>query len=403
MIIELHGGQFRNQGAHKMLLCTINELGERIPNARFVADACVGSSEDLSGAGMETLLGSRGWMGGRFYALRFSAQRILAHAPSIMLRGNQNRVSLAACDALIDLAGFAYTDQWGAKPIADFSRLASYYSQREKPVILLPQALGPFEDPATQSAFSRIAASADLIYARDNISLRYATVAASAKANIRLCPDMTLPVGVKFGKPTIEKPIIIVPNMRVVDRGGAAPDAYLNILHRTIMAVGELGAVKILIHDLGGDDEKLARRLQRRLGKPVEIITVDDPWALKGEIAQASLLVGSRYHALVAALSCGVPTLAVGWSHKYSELMDEFECGDCLFAADSDGLALSQRALFLLDEANNHDQRDRLRKIAQEKKLMVSKMWDDVADILQRRVARSEGNAPHRALKSSSD
>lgn len=42
----------------------------------------------------------------------------------------------------------------------------------------------------------------------------------------------------------------------------------------------------------------------------------------KNSIASCDLVVSSRYHACVAALSAGVPVLTVGWHYKYSELTE---------------------------------------------------------------------------------
>jgi polysaccharide pyruvyl transferase WcaK-like protein len=36
----------------------------------------------------------------------------------------------------------------------------------------------------------------------------------------------------------------------------------------------------------------------------------------------------SRFHAMVAALSSGIPVLVIGWSHKYLEVMERFGQGD---------------------------------------------------------------------------
>jgi colanic acid/amylovoran biosynthesis protein len=45
---------------------------------------------------------------------------------------------------------------------------------------------------------------------------------------------------------------------------------------------------------------------------------------LKAMIGQCDLVVGSRFHSLVAALSQGVPSVALGWAHKYVELLGDF-------------------------------------------------------------------------------
>lgn len=42
-------------------------------------------------------------------------------------------------------------------------------------------------------------------------------------------------------------------------------------------------------------------------------------------IEKVSLVVTSRFHAMIAALSVEVPPLVIGWSHKYEEVMTKFE------------------------------------------------------------------------------
>ena len=42
-------------------------------------------------------------------------------------------------------------------------------------------------------------------------------------------------------------------------------------------------------------------------------------------IAQCETVIVSRFHAMVMALSVGIPPIVVGWSHKYVEVMKQFE------------------------------------------------------------------------------
>ena len=52
------------------------------------------------------------------------------------------------------------------------------------------------------------------------------------------------------------------------------------------------------------------------------------PSELKGIIGCCDLFIGSRMHANIAALSMSVPTITIGWSHKYHGIMASFglEC-----------------------------------------------------------------------------
>ena len=53
--------------------------------------------------------------------------------------------------------------------------------------------------------------------------------------------------------------------------------------------------------------------------------------ALKSFMARADAVVTFRFHGLVAALSLGKPVMAVGWGHKYEEIMAAFGLWDWTF------------------------------------------------------------------------
>ena len=63
------------------------------------------------------------------------------------------------------------------------------------------------------------------------------------------------------------------------------------------------------------------------------VVNIDCPLQIKAAIAQSKLVIGSRYHALVSALSSDVPVLCLGWSHKYAELMNSFGQEKYMFEA----------------------------------------------------------------------
>jgi colanic acid/amylovoran biosynthesis protein len=41
------------------------------------------------------------------------------------------------------------------------------------------------------------------------------------------------------------------------------------------------------------------------------------------------MLITSRFHAMISALSTGTPVLVVGWSHKYDEVLAEMKLEGC--------------------------------------------------------------------------
>jgi polysaccharide pyruvyl transferase WcaK-like protein len=90
----------------------------------------------------------------------------------------------------------------------------------------------------------------------------------------------------------------------------------------------------LIPHSLGtgsskNNDLDLCRRILRRLpGSQGHMIEpVEDARILRAAIGLADAFVGCRFHAVVAALSMGVPALVVGWSHKYREMTEMLQPG----------------------------------------------------------------------------
>jgi colanic acid/amylovoran biosynthesis protein len=72
--------------------------------------------------------------------------------------------------------------------------------------------------------------------------------------------------------------------------------------------------------------------VQKFSGLSLDIVEEKDPVHIKGIIGSCHLVVGSRFHALVSALSQGVPAVATSWSHKYERLYEEYECQELLIS-----------------------------------------------------------------------
>jgi polysaccharide pyruvyl transferase WcaK-like protein len=73
------------------------------------------------------------------------------------------------------------------------------------------------------------------------------------------------------------------------------------------------------------NDIPLVRDIHGRVGSSRCVLIDDDlsPGTLRALIEGSSLLVTSRFHALISSLCVGTPPLVVGWSHKYEEVMNE--------------------------------------------------------------------------------
>ena len=128
-------------------------------------------------------------------------------------------------------------------------------------------------------------------------------------------------------------------------RHWTATEPYLDILARFCqLAVRQWRASVILFpNEINRPGERndttvaLHIKERARLGDRLRIFPAEQFTAgeQKAAIGNCSLLVASRYHSVVAALSSGVPTVVVGWHHKYRELLEHYgQAQFCLSASD---------------------------------------------------------------------
>jgi polysaccharide pyruvyl transferase WcaK-like protein len=72
------------------------------------------------------------------------------------------------------------------------ARKFEYWSAAGVPVVLLPQALGPFKDPETRSSARRALKAVSLVWARDSTSYDSVVNLLGDDASVGIAPDMTI-------------------------------------------------------------------------------------------------------------------------------------------------------------------------------------------------------------------
>jgi polysaccharide pyruvyl transferase WcaK-like protein len=393
--IEIHGAGFQNKGAELMLRAAVHRLRDRLPGIEIAIDPSYGSFDQRAALGLRQMYPTRTHVGTRGFRKSLGSQKIFSRlAATRLLDGPVNSqlgrygcVSLWQSQALVDIAGFAYSDEWGIRPTQDFSRLAAVYAERNKPVILMPQAFGPFDKMETKAAFRKIIDSASLIFARDRQSFEHVQSLVPGTEKVFLAPDITLffPENDSVKKPGSDY-VSIVPNIRMVDknkRGWAEKyESYLILVIEEILRKGL--RVKIIVHDISGQDIQLTESIAARVNSPkLSIFESDNPLVLKEEIGNSRLLVGSRYHSLVAAFSQSVPSIGLGWSHKYDMLFEDFDCKDLLISSDLPAETVIERVVHILEDDVNSHYRELISRRLGELRRQNEDMWNQVTQILR--------------------
>ncbi|WP_159502493.1 polysaccharide pyruvyl transferase family protein [Microbacterium sp. 18062] len=363
MTVDVRGTNGSNMGAQLMLRAIVEKLS---PQFR------------LSAPPQMTAFDTRARLGLRQTLLWNQFPRISkALGPAIpkFVQREFGLVDHRGVTGVVDASGFAYSDSFTRRRIRREAIFDAAWKSSGVPIVLLPQAFGPFEDQAKREWSRRVLNSASVVFARDRISLEYAQSLRVA-ADVRLCPDFTVPLAApKIPSVSSEQFLAIVPNTKLVTTGKISEDSYAKLLIGYADAARKNGInALVIVHDAG--DAAIAERIASMA--QMGVFRSDDPLVLKAALSQAEMVVSSRFHAIVSALSGSVPTLALGWSHKYSELMHDFHVDNWVAGLDEE----PEDALTRLSARPRDQIVDDLKQAKSEISAAVDSMWRLTIDTL---------------------
>lgn len=348
MIIEIRKAGFVNKGAELMLHAALQKLKTRYPDATYVMAPTPKKAEQPFRKLVQLGFYPKAWLWR--YGIQWGGLANFAPRP---LREMYGVVLDREVDVVIDAAGFAYSDQWGESPCAELAQSTRRWKKNGTRVILLPQALGPFESEKNQAAMKTVVKNTDLIFPRERISYEHLTKLVGEQPKIRQSPDFTnLVTGVvPPGFDAEQNRFCIVPNCRMLDKTDQQTrEAYLPFLVACTRYLLKKNAKPfVLVHE-GKDDQRLAEQLSAAVGG-IPIIQESGALAIKGILGACSGTLGSRFHGLVSALSQGVPALATGWSHKYQMLFEDYGFPDGLVEVTTDEAQIERKIDLVTDDA----------------------------------------------------
>lgn len=350
LLIEIKGVQFRNKGAYLMLLACLQGLKSLSatelvlspgPNLPYRERALLGAWQKLSfrRKGLDFT--------GLFGKLPAALRRVLRRYGIVTERD---------VDVILEASGFAYGDQWPLQFLQNTAKEVKRFSEAGKPFIFMPQAFGPFTSHESQEAVRTIVQHAALVYVRDPVSLEHIQrCVGTLPASVRLTPDFT--IGLKgHSSDTFTPPdspfAALIPNSKVVSKFNHANAEqertnYVESFAAAANQLVELGYQVVLVNHEGEEDKRLCEEIQRLA--PCDVVQIEDPLAVKSFIGAANVVVSSRFHGAINALSQGVPCIATSWSHKYHAMMADFGMEEYCIASLSP-LTLTQKITQLMAE-----------------------------------------------------
>ncbi|MBF0672776.1 MAG: polysaccharide pyruvyl transferase family protein [Salinibacterium sp.] len=262
--------------------------------------------------------------GHRIPQLPIGSMRSLAREHVTRRRGMADWLS--GFDLVIDTrSGDSFSDSYGLRRMAIMSAVAEGASRAGVPVVLGPQTIGPFTSRRGRWLGRRALARADAVIARDSASAEYAS---------------------RHGRPVDARSSDVVFALPALPRAGER-DVVLNVsgllwhpnphvdfaryretvceLHERLTATGR--EVALLAHVLDSpaadNDVPVVRELARELGAEALVPgSLDD---VREVVASANLVIASRMHACLNALSQGTPAIPLAYSRKFAPLLGDLE------------------------------------------------------------------------------
>ena len=289
--------------------------------------------------------------------------------------------TIARSRAVLDVSGGdSFTDLYGPRRFRAMVLTKRLALDAGVPLILLPQKLGPFRDPATLAEAVAILRRATAVWVRDADSLAFLETALGPDfdpARHRLGVDMAValpatrpadldPAVARWLDPARGFPLagINVSGLLCNEPARARRDfgladthsAQVETMARALLATDPDLRLLLVPHvhrpeghaesDLGAARALVARLGDLAAGRVAVLGGRQSAMELKWVISHLDWFAGARMHATIGAFSSGVPTLGLGYSDKAQGVFAECGIGDEV--ADLrrlDPSALAQRAL----------------------------------------------------------
>lgn len=253
---------------------------------------------------------------------------------------------------VVDVAGISFVDGRGI-PITVYNSLMTGLSLLlGVPTVKAAQALGPFQTQPNRLlakiVLPRLAAvCARGARTRDHLdTLKLTNVTNVADLAFSLDESGNLPHAVMDALKGIGGPFVVVMPSSVVrglfEASGADYVSAVTTLIRLIRESTGLGVVVAphsyrVGHPEGRmNDGPVCQQVAACFVDDPKVIGIDEDLSageLRRLIGMGEVLVTSRFHAMISGLSTCTPTVVVGWSHKYREVLDDFGLAE--FGMDS--------------------------------------------------------------------
>lgn len=366
--IAIIGGTiWGNRGAESMLVTTIGKIRERLADAKFVMFSYYPDKDrELITDKSIQILGCQPFS---LVTSHFLGALCAAFLKMIGLKIPDWRFfrvakALDDSDMLLDIGGITFSD--GREKYLPFNILTILPGMLlGTPVYKLAQAMGPFDHRLNHFVSKRILKKCAYIFARGEKTAEFLQDLGLGEEKVTTVTDIaflykplyslsvenepeafgilqSIAAHKKDGKKIVVcSPSVLVDKQSAKygkDYSGMFLDLYKSLDADKYTLVFIPNASRQGSQGLHNNDLVVIEKIRERIKEsdssyeeehPIFYVDFDinTEW-VRNIIQVGDVLITSRFHAMISGLALKVPTIVVGWGHKYREIMDYFDMGD---------------------------------------------------------------------------
>ncbi|MBB4933159.1 polysaccharide pyruvyl transferase WcaK-like protein [Lipingzhangella halophila] len=348
-----------NKGAAAMLESAMQTLGEKYPDAQFTLLAMYPQQdkEQNTYKNLTILRGDSFYLGAviNSWALLY---RLLPGARNFIKKRSPEVKALAEADVLLDQGGITFVDGREVFLIYNVATILPALNVKT-PVAKCAQALGPFKNPINRMAaniflpkMARIVSRGAITHAHlEGLGLKNVTEGADYAFCLEVTDAEEKAATKKFDMNFFKNGNVVGVSPSVVLRKKVdkhrGPGAYAKETAEFVDYLTKEKGYKVLLipHSYRSAETQLQHNNDAPLCRDIyaqvsgqekcQLLDVElGSQELRCIIGKCDLFIASRFHAMVSSLAMQVPTLVIGWSHKYREVLEMFGLEKWAFGHD---------------------------------------------------------------------
>jgi len=254
-----------------------------------------------------------------------------------LLKSNSILKSYNESDLILNMTGIGFHDFFGKMVVVKHALWLLPAFLLKKPVIAYSQSLGPFDSQLNKILAKHCLNRVNALVIRGESSHQYIKelkirrpILVSPDVGFLLDPSSSDQLRSIYENEHFDQhqsPLVGVSVNRVIDWKLKQDNPYITFLASALDYIQQKYKATIIFIPHDTRDKDVVKKIINKMTLKENCVLIKGDYPaedLKGIIGQCDYFVGSRYHSIVASLSMCVPTLVIGWSHKYREIMKLF-------------------------------------------------------------------------------